>query len=233
MSAYPWSAQLQDGRSLHVAEATGADLEAIAQAHPLPRDLTAPEAPLRAYYRLKAWLYMTSRPSGIVVGRVDGVLAGFVCYCGDTAELSRLTRSPRAVLRGLGWLLTGRMGGPRLWIAFARWARQHFRTAAEQERTPTEEAAGRGPLPAAWIDTVETVPAFRRLGVADQLLEAATSSLRAQGRGPIGSWVAEDNVASLALFEKQGFRRAERVQRLGECCWLMLAEPEALAGEWS
>jgi hypothetical protein len=72
------SATLKDGRVLHIAQATDADLEALAYAHSLPRDLEAPEASLRTYYRLKAWLYVTSRSAGIVVGRVDGTLAGFV-----------------------------------------------------------------------------------------------------------------------------------------------------------
>jgi ribosomal protein S18 acetylase RimI-like enzyme len=139
------------------------------------------------------------------------------------AELSRLARSPRAVVRGLGWLLTGRMGGPRLWLAFARWVRQHFRAAAGHETVEATDPIEATHMPVAWIDTVETVPEFRRLGVADRLLEAAKAVVGAQGAAPVGSWVAEDNLSSLALFEKQGFRRALKVQRLGECCWLMLS----------
>lgn len=228
----PCSCSLKDGRTLTVALATAADLDAIAQAHPLPRNLEAPEPPLRAYYRAKAWLYVTGRSSGILVGRVEGQLAGFVFYCGDTVELARLARSPRGILWGMSQLVIGRTGGPRLWVAFARWCRQHFRAASKYEGVEATEPMAQGGTPTAWIDTIETLPEFRRLGVASCLLAAAKAVLATQGASVIGSWVAEDNLPSIGLFENQGFHRAVKVQRLGERCWLMLAEtdPSPLCG---
>jgi ribosomal protein S18 acetylase RimI-like enzyme len=223
MAPSPECATLKDGRLLSIAEATTVDIEAIVQVHSLPSDLHGPSAPLRAYYHLKTWLYVTSRCSGVLLGRVDEQLAGFAFYCGDTAELSRLIRSPRAVFRGLSWLLTGRLGSPRLWPAFARWVRQHFAGAAKCH-VAKDEAEDPVAPPSAWIGTVETVPEFRRQGVASHLLAAAKAVLWDRGTASIGSWVAEDNVLSLGLFQKEGFCRTIKVQRLGEVCWLMLSD---------
>ena len=59
----------------------------------------------------------------------------------------------------------------------------------------------------AYIWTIEVLPAFRRMGVARQLLMRVEESAREAGRAAIELHVSERNLAGLALYEAAGFTR--------------------------
>jgi len=58
---------------------------------------------------------------------------------------------------------------------------------------------------AAYIWTIEVLPAFRRRGVARQLLERAEESAREFGCAAIELHVSERNADALALYESAGY----------------------------
>ena len=57
----------------------------------------------------------------------------------------------------------------------------------------------------AYIWTIEVLPAFRRLGIARQLLERVEESALEAGRSAIELHVAARNMEALALYEAHGF----------------------------
>ena len=59
----------------------------------------------------------------------------------------------------------------------------------------------------AYIWTIEVLPAFRRMGVARQLLMRVEESAREAGRAAIELHVSERNAAGLALYEAAGYTR--------------------------
>jgi ribosomal protein S18 acetylase RimI-like enzyme len=56
-----------------------------------------------------------------------------------------------------------------------------------------------------WINRLAVHPEYRRQGVAAALIEAAEEALRAQGMDVIAALIEQDNIASLSLFEKNGY----------------------------
>jgi ribosomal protein S18 acetylase RimI-like enzyme len=211
---------LTDGRLMAIALATTADATAIAAAHPLPLAGTVPQAMYRRYYELKAQLYVRAPGGGIVCGRVEGKLAGFVFFTADLKRLDAFTKSPRNLLWILGQLLRACSGRPSfLWEA-VRWGRQHLEQSGDYSQ-PGEPAAAL-PEIASWIGTVHTVEDFRRLGVAGTLLDRAESLLAHAGAREVALWAAEDNEPALQLYEKRNYRRLAQVPRVGEVCWLMV-----------
>jgi ribosomal protein S18 acetylase RimI-like enzyme len=60
---------------------------------------------------------------------------------------------------------------------------------------------------AAYIWTIEVLPAFRRRGVARQLLAGVESSARDGGCSAIELHVSERNAEALALYEAEGYVR--------------------------
>jgi ribosomal protein S18 acetylase RimI-like enzyme len=226
------TARLADGRSLQVGLATVQDLETIAEAHPLPRLSPFPERPLRTYFTGKAWLYVTTERSGVMLGKVDGTLAGFVFF---SASESRLRRSAIS-LRGLRWVLgrfvRGRFGGPRLWWSYLRWALQHFRRPARYDSAEPGVRPAALPDAEVQIGTVHTIERFRRLGVANAVMEATEDWLREQGASEVFLWAAVENSAALQLYERRGYVRVAEVSRIGERCFLMarkLTSPTLMA----
>jgi ribosomal protein S18 acetylase RimI-like enzyme len=215
---------LRDGRRLVVWPAADSDVEGISKIHPLPRSLTTRAEPLQAYYRAKAWLYVNSPESGVLVGWLDGRLVGFVFYCGDFDALKRTATSWRAVFWGLRQVLSGKMGGPWLWWHFLKWARQHFRPVTCYGGEGTRHALEDVQMPQGWIDTLEVVPDLRRLGIGWALIDMLEEVFGGQGLHSAGLWVADDNEASIGLFEKRGYRPVAKVQRIGESCWLLVKD---------
>jgi len=218
---------LKDGRALEISLATRADIEAIAQAHPLPRTPAISGRHLVAYYAVKTWLYVTTEEAGVMVGRIEGELAGFVFFYGSLSSLRRRARSLSTARWTIGRLLTGRLGGPRLWIGYAQWARQHFQSGAHYRAAAASQ--GQGPVAEinAEIGTTHTLGRFRRLGVASALLEATESLLRERAAPEVVLWVAEQNAPALELYGKRGYARMALVDRIGERCWLMAKKLDA------
>ena len=67
--------------------------------------------------------------------------------------------------------------------------------------------SGEGEPGVAYIWTIEVLPAFRRMGVARQLLMRVEESAREAGRAAIELHVSERNAAGLALYEAAGYTR--------------------------
>lgn len=224
---------LRDGRTFDIALATREDAELIAREHPLPTMLAVPEAPLRVYYQGKAWLYVTARQAGVVLGKVDQELAGFVFFTASSSDLRRRARSLAAGAWGIRQLLTGRLGGPRLWLWYARWVLQHFRPLGRYRRE--QLAPNRPDVPDAdtQIGTVHTVERFRRLGVASALLDVVEGVLSSRGASEVCLWAAVGNEPALQLYTTRGYKKLAEVERIGERCWLMskeLASAETVKG---
>lgn len=212
---------LRDGRVLDITLATIQDAAGIAREHPVPRSGGLPRSALMHYYEQKVRLYVLTPRSGIVVGRVEGQIAGFVCYSGNLAELERQTRSPRMVASTVYAIARGKLGGPRLWVECARWVWQHFRSGQSNTDYPSDTPPVDPSALNTQIGTVHTVDAFRRLGVATALLDAAEAELRNWGARQVALWVAVDNAPALKLYDGRGYERRAEVARLGESCWLM------------
>ncbi len=208
-------ARLADGRVLDMRLAKARDADSIAAEHPLPRFETLPEQPLRAYYGLKAAAYARANGSGIVLGTIDGAVAGFVFFARDLEAIGREVKSIRTPGWVAGRVLRGQLGGPRLWLAFARWARQHFASGGAEPQT------GQPARDTGHIGTVHTVEAFRRLGVAKALLDVAEGELRRLGARQAVLYAATDNAAAIRLYEGRGYQKQAEVPRAGESCWLM------------
>ena len=60
---------------------------------------------------------------------------------------------------------------------------------------------------AAYIWTIEVLPAFRRMGVARQLLARVDESAREAGSSAIELHVSERNLDAVALYESSGYMR--------------------------
>ena len=211
--------QLRDGRQMEVRLASSGDTSAIAEAHPLPRDSSIPDKPLRTYYAFKAWLHATTPGAGVMTGWVGGELAGFIFFSVDESCVGRAMRSLRSLRWLCGQFLRGRLSwSPRVWVRYIAWVRQHF-------RQPAQGADGREaptvPTFRSWIGTVHTVDAFRRLGVASALLSEAEQVLAGLGANQAALWAATENEAGLRLYEQRGYSRVAIVPRIGEQCWLM------------
>ena len=216
---------LKDGRSLEIRPATVRDVELLAQAHPLPRDARIPAGPCRAYYGAKFWLYVNTPGASVVTGWVDGQVAGFVFLCADMRGLRHTARSYGMVLWAARQVLLGRFGcNPLLWLRYAEWVMQHFRSPSGYSDVEPQDAEQDLQHIDAWIGTVHTVDEFRRMGVADALLSAAETLLRMQGISEVALWAATDNEPALSLYDKRGYSRAARVSRIGEDCWLMVKQ---------
>jgi ribosomal protein S18 acetylase RimI-like enzyme len=223
LTTTPMTATLGDGRSLLIRLATAADVAALAAEHPLPESGRAPEALYRSYYRIKTLLYVRGPGAGVVTGWADGQLAGFVFVCRDLSRFSRFARSPRTVLWLIGRLLSGGLGFRLGFVLQAlKWGSQHLRRPGDFPSPPEPQEAV--PDVAAWIGTVHTTPAFRRLGVASALLPRAETVLHDTGASEVALWVADDNVPAITLYEKLQYRRAARVRRIDETCWLMIKQ---------
>lgn len=60
-----------------------------------------------------------------------------------------------------------------------------------------------------WINRLAVDPDFRRRGYGLRLIQAAEEVLRAQGLQIIAALVESDNIPSLALFQKLGYREID------------------------
>lgn len=210
---------LKNGQPMEVRPASPADVAAIAEAHPLPRDLDTPERPLRTYYAFKTWLHVTTPGAGVMSGWATGQLAGFVFFSVDEHRVDRAVRSVRSLRWLMGHFLRGHLSwSPRIWLHYVAWVRQHFRQPAQDIADTKAE-----PIRAfrSWIGTVHTVDAFRRLGVASALLDETEQELAGHGANQAALWVSTENEAALDLYERRGYARLALVPRIGEECWLM------------
>jgi ribosomal-protein-alanine N-acetyltransferase len=66
---------------------------------------------------------------------------------------------------------------------------------------------GDGDPTAAYIWTIEVLPAFRRMGVARALLERVEASAREAGCGAVELHVSERNAAGVALYDATGYAK--------------------------
>lgn len=210
---------LRDGREMLVRVATSDDANAIAAEHPLPRDGDAPERLYRNYYLVKALIYARAPEAGVTTGWVGDELAGFIFHCANLEAVGRFTKSPRTLAWLAGEACRGRFGcNPRLWLDLLRWGAQHFRQPGEREKADDEDI----PEISAWVGTVHTVPEFRRLGVATELLASTEQRLAASGAEEVALWVAVGNTGAQTLYEKLGYATAGEYARVGEDCALMV-----------
>jgi ribosomal protein S18 acetylase RimI-like enzyme len=67
-----------------------------------------------------------------------------------------------------------------------------------------------------WINRLVIDPAHRRQGHAKRLIAAAEESLKAQGMHVIATLIESWNEASLALFQKEGYRLHDAVHYLSK-----------------
>ncbi len=202
---------LRDGRTMQMTLVTSADAGEIVSGLPLPRQMDASPAVYRSYYRIKTETYMHAPGAGVICGRIDGQLAGFVFFCADLAEVTRCMRSRTMKWRVLRSIFCGDFGlNPLVLLQMARWARQH---AGSNNVGETEIAS--------WIGTVHTMESFRRIGVASALMSEAERILTVAGSPEVALWVSTENFAAVELYEKAGYQRHEAVARIGEECWLM------------
>ncbi len=209
---------------MHVRLAAAADAQALALAHPLPRETTVPEPAFRGFCRAKVLIYTGTPGAGIVTGWVDGRVAGFMYYCLDLREVTRSSRSPRRLLWMLKEALLGRFGfSPRFWLQMARSAVQHFRGQRGAPAGPSE-ADRRAEEFRSWITGLETVPEFRRLGVATAILDGIEAVLAELGARYIALWVAVENEVACEIYARRGYREVAVLPRIGEDCRLMVKD---------
>ncbi|MFO8080866.1 MAG: GNAT family N-acetyltransferase [Armatimonadota bacterium] len=195
------------------------DAKAITAEHPLPRSGDAPAQLYRNYYLAKTLIYVRAPCADIMTGWVDDRLAGFIFHSADIEKVGRFTKSPRTLAWLVGEALRGRFGfSPRLWLNLIRWGAQHFRQPREYEDGDEQSV----PDLSAWVGTVQTVPDFRRLGVATALLSAIEHRLAAGGATEVALWVALDNEGARALYERLGYVASGEFRRVGERCTLMV-----------
>jgi len=57
-----------------------------------------------------------------------------------------------------------------------------------------------------WINRLAVIPEARRRGIGKQLIERAEKLLRQQGALIIAAHIESENVSSLKLFEKSGYK---------------------------
>ncbi|HVW93177.1 MAG TPA: GNAT family N-acetyltransferase [Devosia sp.] len=67
--------------------------------------------------------------------------------------------------------------------------------------------------PVAWLEAIYILPAWRRRGIARQLVAAAEGWARARGLSELGSDAALDNLVSRLSHARWGFEETERVVR--------------------
>lgn len=213
---------LRDGREMIIRPAECSDAQAIAAAHLLPRDGEAPERLYRNYYLAKCLLYIRAPMTGIATAWVGDDLAGFMFHCRNMDRLRSFTRSPRCLLWLASEVLRGRFGySPLFWLTALRWSAQHLRQPRERTsngdclKQPSREIE-------AWLGTLETLEAFRRLGIGSALFAAVEDSLRSQGASEVAGFVAVENVPSRRIFENRGYELVGHYSRIGEECLLMV-----------
>lgn len=56
-----------------------------------------------------------------------------------------------------------------------------------------------------WINRLAVSPGYRRLGIGQQLIDAAEKALKKRGSSVIGVLIFDTNTPSLSLFEKMGY----------------------------
>lgn len=67
-----------------------------------------------------------------------------------------------------------------------------------------------------WINRVAVIPAYRRQGIAQHLIEAAEKALKKRGATVIGTLIFDTNTPSLNLFEKMGYNVSEDILYLSK-----------------
>lgn len=223
---------------MQVNLAAAADADDIVANLPLPRQMDASPAVYRSYFRIKVDTYINTPGAGIVCGRVEGQLAGFIFFCADSAAVTEFTSSRAMKWRILRALFRGDFGyNPLVLLQMRRWAKQHTASrdsSSADNGAPTDAASASTDGPdeagiagginggiAAWVGTVHTADDFRRIGVATALLREVERILAAGGNLEVALWVATENTAAVELYEKRGYRRHKIVARIGEECWLM------------
>ena len=219
-------AALRDGREMAVRMATPDDGAAIAAVHPLPEAADQPETLYRNYYLAKTLIYTRAPAAGVMTGWLGEDLAGFIFYCADINAVGCFAKSPRTLLWLCGEALRGRFGySPRFLLNVARWGLQHFR----QPHDYDAESEGHQTLPdiKAWVGTVHTVEAHRRLGVASALMTAVEDALRDLGAEQVALWVADDNEGAQRLYEQRVYERLCTLPRMDEECALMVKDLRA------
>ncbi len=70
----------------------------------------------------------------------------------------------------------------------------------------------RGKSPAAYIQTIEVMPARRGEGVGKELLDCIERSAREAGAPAIGLHVDTENAAAIRLYESRGYERMRRTE---------------------
>ncbi len=216
--------KLADGRKMEIRRACLEDATDIAAAFPLPDQMLASEEAYRRYFETKALIYVRCTSTDITCAFVDGHLAGYQFYCRDLDDLRLFTFSLKNALWVFKEAAKGRYGySPTFWLAILRWPLQHFRQprayGPSRDRPATECAEI-----AAWSRGVRTVEAYQRLGVASELMRHTEEQLVSDGIDTIALWTAVDNSPAVHLFEKLGYAKRGRVQRIGEECWLMVKD---------
>jgi len=62
-----------------------------------------------------------------------------------------------------------------------------------------------------WINRLAVDPGYRRQGLAARLIEEAENELRAKGIHVFAALIHHDNVPSLSLFEREGYKQLDIV----------------------
>ena len=62
-----------------------------------------------------------------------------------------------------------------------------------------------------WINRLAVDPGYRRQGLAARLIEEAEQALRARGIHVFAALIHNDNVPSLSLFEREGYKQLDIV----------------------
>ena len=75
-----------------------------------------------------------------------------------------------------------------------------------------------------WITGLETVPEFRRLGVATAILDGIEAVLAELGARYIALWVAVENEVACEIYARRGYREVAVLPRIGEDCRLMVKD---------
>lgn len=216
---YTGTAQLKDGRVMHMRLATCADIDRIVSMDILPENATLPERLCRVYMRHKSWIYVTAPGAGIVTGWVDGDLVGFMYFYASRQAVRRTAKSAAS----LWWLakqwLTGKLGfNPANWIAYARWMMSRHGDAHESGQSGEVELPDR-----CGLTTHLYVPdKYRRLGIGNALTDAAEECLRRAGAEWVAGFVRVTNQVSANLHRKRGYTFVRRVGTGDGASWLIM-----------
>ncbi|MGQ9730196.1 MAG: GNAT family N-acetyltransferase [Candidatus Zipacnadales bacterium] len=196
--------EIREGQDFRVRLACPADLICLAQCEQVPtKTLGISLAAWRARRLTKAWLYVHSPTSGVVLAEVAGQLVGWLYWIDGHAGVRLSLRSVFALLKLLVILVRTYLGvSPRRWIEYLRgpqgngFRRKGLQDIPLQYLTPNM----------AILHSVFVIENFRRRGVGSTLLKTTHQLLRQQGYDEVVLLVDSNNVAALKLYARAGYQ---------------------------